>query len=394
MDPYSSHDPNAGVPPQPGPGPNGTPPAPGPGYVPGQSPGYPPGPAGPGPNSGPGMGYTPGPDTTHNIGYPPPGAPPPGQPPYPGAPGMPPPYPPVMPQRSGLPAGAWIGIGLGVVLVIGLVVAALVVLPDRSGDSDTATTSNSSDDSDDSGGTSGSDASDPTEPAVEDPVADAVIGDCFYDYGDETTPDLEPTSCGAGTFEAIDIVEGTTDLSSCDNVDDVSTAVTSTGADRVLCLSYTAIAGDDAYHAQVDECVYGSSTPDTPWNVIDCQDGAFRVIERLEGESSTSACTDSTYYIYGIGYSTSQTYLDVTLCLQMIYASGDAGYAEIDDCMSMNGDYTHFEFVSDCGDGNVYITGRTNELVDGESWCNGWGWAYEEVPDFPELSFTICWGYL
>src|SRR5690606_36093736 len=57
-------------------------------------------------------------------------------------------------------------------------------------------------------------------------------------------------------------------------------------------------------------------------------------------------------------------------------------------------DYAYFEFVSDCGDANIYVTGRTDSIVDAESWCNGWGWAYEEVTGFPELSYTICWGYL
>ncbi|THV41510.1 LppU/SCO3897 family protein [Glycomyces buryatensis] len=403
MDPYPPYDPNAAVPPNGGSnyGPNGAPANPGAGYAPGPTPAYPNPGANPGygPNQAPGMGYVPSPETSHNIGYPPVAPPAPGQGPYPGGgpyqggvPGMAPQYAPMPPQRPGMPVAGWIGIALGAMLVIGLGITGVVVGLDRSeAPGDTA-----SDTGADSGGDTSSDASgsDPTEAAVADPVADALVGDCFYDHGDETTPDLEATTCGAGTFEAIDIVEGTTDLSSCDGVAAVDTAVSSTGANRVLCLSYTAIAGDDAYHAQVDECVYGSSTPSSPWNVTDCQDGAFKVIERLEGESSTSACSDSAYYIYGVGYSTDQSYLDVTLCLQMIYASGDAGYAEIDDCLSMNSDYTYFEFVSDCGDGNVYVTGRTNESVDSESWCNGWGWAYEEVPDFPELSYTLCWGYL
>ena len=395
MDPYASYDPNAGA--GPNRGPNGVPGDPGAGYGPGQTPAYPDPNAAPGFSynpTAPGMGYAPSPGTTHNIGYPPPVGPPPGQGPYP--PGPPGPYPPQygpMPQpNSGMPAGAWVGIILGVVLVVGVGIAGLVYALGGSVDPDTVATDTTTD----SGGDATSDTSgtDPTEAAVADPVADAVIGDCFYDYGDETTPDLEATSCGAGTFETIDIAEGTTDLASCDGMALADTAVSSSEANRVLCLSYTAIAGDDAYHAQVGECVYGASTVSSPWSVIECQDGAFKVIERLEDVSTTSSCTDSTYFIYGVGYSTGQTYLDATLCLQMVYASGDAGYAEIDDCMSMNGDYTHFEFVSDCGDGNVYITGRTNELVDGESWCNGWGWSYEEVPDFPELSFTICWGYL
>ncbi|RRR99425.1 LppU/SCO3897 family protein [Glycomyces terrestris] len=377
MDPYSAYDPNAGTP------------------------------ANQGPNAAPApLGYTPGPETTHSIGYPPPGPPlPPG--PYPAAnpyagnayppgyPGMPPQYAPVPPPSSGIPAAGWIGIALGIVLVIGLGVTGLVITLDRPDAPDVTASDTDGGSGGDSGGTSGSDPTDTaTDTAVADPVADAAVGDCFSNYGDETTPDLETAVCGTGAFETIEIVEGASDLTACDGLPTADLAVSSTGAARVLCLSYNVMEGDDAYHAQVGDCVYGSSTPGTAWNVIDCQDGAFKVIERLEDQSSIDACTDSTYYIYGVGYSTGQTYLDTTLCLQMMYASGDAGYAEVDNCMSMNSDYTYFEFVSDCGDGNVYVTGRANELVDGESWCNGWGWAYEEVPDFPELSFTICWGWL
>ncbi|MCD0442369.1 hypothetical protein LO763_01845 [Glycomyces sp. A-F 0318] len=385
MDPYASYDPdNPGGPANHGP--NGSPA--GPGYVPGHTPAY--SDPGHGMNPAPGPGYVPTPETTHNIGYPPPV--PPGQGPYPapyqgGAPGMPPQYAVMPPSGSGIPAAGWIGIVLGAVLVVGLGVAGLVFSLDRSETPSSAVSDTGDTWSDASG-------SDPTETAAADPVADALVGDCFYNYGGETTPELETAACGAGAFETVDIVEGTTDLSSCDGMTTVDLAVSSTGATRVLCLSYNVIAGDDAYHAQVGDCVYGTSASGSPWNVIDCQDGAFKVIERLQGESSISACTESTYYIYGVGYSTGESYLDTTLCLQMMYASGDAGYAEIDDCMSMNSDYTYFEFVSDCGDGNIYVTGRTNEIVDGESWCNGWGWAYEEVPDFPELSYTICWGYL
>nr|BFF22515.1 hypothetical protein GCM10025732_04800 [Glycomyces mayteni] len=301
-------------------------------------------------------------------------------------------YAPVPVPSQGIPVGGWIGIALGVVLVLALGTWGIVVGLDRSDTPSTTATDNSGGGG---GGDSSNDSSsDPTESAVVDPVADAVIGDCFYNYGDETLPELETTTCGAGAFETIDIVEGTSDLTACDSNTLVDLAVSSTGATRVLCLSYTVIAGDDAFHAQVGECVYGTSTAGSAWNIIECQDGAFKVIERLQGESSTSACTDTTYYIYGVGYSTGSTYLDTTLCLQMMYASGDIGYAEVDDCLSMNSDYTYAEFVSDCGDGNAYVTGRTNEIVDGESWCNGWGWAYEEVPDFPELSFTVCWGWL
>ncbi|THV34684.1 LppU/SCO3897 family protein [Glycomyces buryatensis] len=231
-----------------------------------------------------------------------------------------------------------------------------------------------------------------TEPL--DPVEAAVVGDCFVDYGDEYSADIEPTSCGAGSFETVDIFEGTSDLASCDSVENANKAVTSTAASRVLCLSYIAIDGDDAYQAQVDECVYGPNETGSAWGTIGCEDGAFRVLERLEGQSDMGMCSESTYYNHAISYTTSETYLDVVLCLQMIYPGGDIGYAEMDHCMSMTGDYEYFEFVSDCSSGNVYLTGRTSEDVDSESWCNGWGWYNWTNPDFPEHTFTACWGWL
>lgn len=76
----------------------------------------------------------------------------------------------------------------------------------------------------------------------------------------------------------------------------------------------------------------------------------------------------------------------------MKHTSGGIGYAGVDECLSMTSDYTCAEFVSDCDDGNAYVTGRTNEIVDGENWCHGWGWAHKEVFGFPQLSFTVCWG--
>lgn len=321
---------------------------------------------GPPPASGSGIGHVPAPGTGQGLGHPPAGQ----GPPQAGVPGAVPQYALVPQRRSGIPAAAWIGIVLGAALVIGLGVTGVLFLDGIASDT-----------GDDSSGA--------------DPVAEAQIGDCFHDYGDAAAPELEATDCGAGAFTAIEIVEGTADPTVCDGLDAVDAAVASTGPDRVLCLSYTAIVGDRAYHAQVGECVHGSSTPNSAWNPVDCRSGVFKIIERIEDESSTSACGDSTYYAYGIAYATGRPDLDVTLCLQMIYASGDAAYAEVDDCLlKEDADYAYFEFVSDCGDANVYVTGRTDSIVDAESWCNGWGWAYEEVTGFPELSYTICWGYL
>ncbi|WP_081913725.1 serine/threonine-protein kinase [Glycomyces sp. NRRL B-16210] len=233
-----------------------------------------------------------------------------------------------------------------------------------------------------------------TEPEPEpDPIRDAAIGDCFYDYGGEFEADLEPAYCDDGTFEVVDVFYGNTDLSSCDYTDRVSTRVSSSAHDMVLCLSYRHGYGD-AYHAEVGECVFGPEEADSVWYVIDCQTGAFRVLERLPGESDMDLCTDSTYYNHAFWFTTSETYLDVLLCLQYIYPD-DMGYAELNNCMYMSGDpsagatYT----FSDCDGANVYVTGRTDEY-EASGFCGNDGWSTWASSDFAVHRYTVCWRYL
>ncbi|MCC3764592.1 serine/threonine protein kinase [Glycomyces sp. TRM65418] len=235
-------------------------------------------------------------------------------------------------------------------------------------------------------------ADDPTG-APADPVDDAAVGDCFWDYGDEDTADLEPSSCEDGSFEVVEVFHGTTDLDSCDGVDDVSTSVSSSSGDLVLCLSYLHTHGE-IYHADVGECVYGRPDGDA-WYFIDCRTGAFEVLERLEGESDAEACAESTYFNHWYAFTASESYLDVVLCLSMIYPD-DIGYAELDNCMSMTGDPdggdADYAF-SDCDGANVYVTGRTDEY-DAGWWCGDDGWSTWRSDDFPDHAYTVCWRYL
>lgn len=228
-----------------------------------------------------------------------------------------------------------------------------------------------------------------------DPIAEAVVGDCFFNYGTETTPDLEESwGCDEGSFEVVDLYPGSSDLSSCDSVTLADLAVSYPAGDLVLCLSYQHPLGD-AYHAQPGECVFGPAEDDSPWWVTDCQTGAFRVLERLPGVTDSGSCTEDTYYNHYMGYTTSESYLDVMLCMSFIYPD-DAGYATMDNCLYMDGDPesddTTYTFA-DCDDSNIYVTGRTDEAW-ASSFCGNHGWNTWESYDFPIHSYTICWQYL
>lgn len=287
----------------------------------------------------------------------------------------------------------------GVLAVLAVVVIALIVILPGLGedDGDPTITSGNDTSSDTTGGGDetggGGSETDPAE-EVTDPVVDAVVGDCFWDYGDETTADLELSYCEDGSFEVVEIFYDTQDLSSCDSVDDLTTSVSSPTGNLVLCLSFLHANGD-AYHAQVGECVFGPNDSVSEWYGIDCQEGAFEVLERLAGQSDPGACTESVYYNQNYTFTTSQTYLDVVLCLSMIYPD-DMGYATQDDCMSMSGDPdggTALFYFSDCDSANTYVTGRIDEY-ENLDWCGNDGWSTWISNDFPDHAYTVCWRYL
>ncbi|WP_205325959.1 serine/threonine-protein kinase [Glycomyces sp. YM15] len=317
-----------------------------------------------------------------------------GAPTQPGGPVLPPagPY---LPQQGPKQDRTVLYAVLGVLAVV--VIALIVVLPNLGGDAgedpDRALSDGASDG--DGGGDSGlgGEETDPVETET-DPVVAAVVGDCFWDYGDATSADLEPSSCEDGSFEVVEVVDGTTDLSSCDSVDDVTTSVSSSAGNLVLCLSYLHPNGE-AYHAEVGECVFGPNDSVSEWYPIDCQEGAFEVLERLEGVSDPGSCSASVYYNQNYTFTTAQSYLDVVLCLSMIYPD-DMGYATQDDCMSMSGDPdagTALFTFADCDSANTYVTGRIDEY-ENLDWCGNDGWSTWMSNDFPEHAYTVCWRYL
>jgi serine/threonine protein kinase/type II secretory pathway pseudopilin PulG len=371
----------------------------GPGIVPAQAPSQP-GMQQPGLSEPSTISYSPAPPASYPSapqGYSPAGYSPaaPGHAPLPpGGPVLPPGG---LPPQGPKPDRTVLYAVLAVAAVVAI--ALVVLLPNLGGDDDKDPEIAQSDDAtsaatetgDDSG--LGGEETDPVETET-DPIADAVVGDCFWDYGDATTADLEPSNCEDGSFEVVDVYHDTTDLGSCDAVDDMTTSVSSSDANLVLCLSYLHPNGE-AYHAEVGECVFGPNDSVSEWYPIECQEGAFEVLERLEGVNDPASCSESVYYNQNYTFTTSQTYLDVVLCLKMIYPD-DMGYATQDDCMSMTGDPeagTALFYFADCDAANTYVTGRVDEY-ENLDWCGDDGWSTWYSTDFPDHAYTVCWRYL
>ncbi|MFI0895063.1 hypothetical protein [Streptomyces sp. NPDC020983] len=253
--------------------------------------------------------------------------------------------------------------------------------------------SSSDEDSDGSGsdGGSGSDfgSDEPSDPPSADPVADAVTGDCFDNSGTATSPELTSAMCESGTFKAVEVLHGTSDTHDCDKVADDDWNVGYPGRDLVLCLSYQYEHGT-AYHAESGTCVYGESAG-SDWDEIDCQTGAFTVLARYTGTTSSAKCKGLRDYDWSEHFGvTGRSDLDVTLCLSMVYPD-DAGHAVLNQCLKFTGSYAqpHMKSVS-CSSANVIVTGRTSKY-NAKSFCGNDAWTTWKPTDYPSLAYTMCY---
>ncbi|MER5635890.1 hypothetical protein ABT095_02905 [Kitasatospora sp. NPDC002227] len=216
--------------------------------------------------------------------------------------------------------------------------------------------------------------------------ADASVGDCFTDSGTSTTPKLAVASCGPGTFKVLRINSATTDLKSCDGVTDNDESVSSSLAQRVLCLSYQS-SGGTAYHARQNDCVFGESG-DHPWGKQACQTGNFKVLARYRGNTDEAQCKDWPNYNFWRKMPVSaDSDLGVLLCLSMNYPD-DLGYATVNECLSKSG--STFTNVGSCANSNVYVTGRTG-TYDDPGFCGQDGAMWWRSVEYPSFAYTVCW---
>lgn len=217
------------------------------------------------------------------------------------------------------------------------------------------------------------------------PIRDAEEGDCFTNSGTMEDMDLEATTCGDSTFEAVEVLHDTTDSDDCGPSD---WTVSYSRYDLVMCLDYQHSLGD-AYHASEGDCVYGDSGADTDWTEEGCETGNFTVLERLKGTKDTSRCEG--------GYGTYSRYftverwpeLNAVLCLRMNYPD-DIGYAEQDTCMIKTGSPPDLDFeFADCDRSNVVVIGRT-PTYDDPGFCGDDGWSTWRPRGYPGLAYTAC----
>lgn len=234
----------------------------------------------------------------------------------------------------------------------------------------------------------------PEEPVSEseepptDPLAAVGIGDCLYNLGTADDLEMEPTDCGPGVFEVVDLFDDAEGLSACDGVTG-SLYGYDNGFGWVYCLSYLHPWGD-AYYAAEGYCF--TTMSDGTYQVTECAAGTVQVMERLWGDRSSDACAEQEYYDGSVvfdGYAAGQ---DVKLCTRIRYPD-DIGYAPVDTCLYASGpeDDMTFEFA-DCDWANVYVTGRSS-AYDDIGMCDGYWWATWQSGAFPEYAYTVCFAW-
>lgn len=264
--------------------------------------------------------------------------------------------------------------------------------------SDKGADSGSSTDDDGSGSDGGSDGGsddggddgdEPSTPPSADPVAEAEVGDCFTNSGTASSPQLSSTFCAPLTFKAVGVLHGTADTHQCDSIPEDDWNVSYPGKDILLCLSYQYDHGS-AYHARTGTCVYGSGAT-SDWDQLDCQTGAFTVLARYTGTTSSARCKGLRNYDWSEHFGvTGRSDLDVTLCLSMVYPD-DAGHAVQNECLKFTGTYARptMHAVS-CSKANVIVTGRTPKY-NAKTFCGNDAWTTWKPNDYPDLAYTMCY---
>jgi len=231
------------------------------------------------------------------------------------------------------------------------------------------------------------------EPTGDDAISTARSGDCFNDKVVGGQSNLTPTSCGPNTYQVLQRLDNTTDSKLCDNIDGADFSVSYPDRDVVLCLSYQY--SDGAAHAAVGSCI-GQSVYTQGWYPYACQPGTFKILARYRNTLDASKCGTWPRSDWSINYNVPRnSTLDLVLCLSYQYTSGgDSGYAQVNDCMNKVGGGAelafHFPDGSTCDGTNVVITGRDN-LYNDRNLCGNDGWQSEEVPRYPQFTYTVCW---
>ncbi|WP_406300431.1 hypothetical protein OG948_34880 (plasmid) [Embleya sp. NBC_00888] len=161
----------------------------------------------------------------------------------------------------------------------------------------------------------------------------------------------------------------------------------------VLCLSYQHPNGT-AYHARAGDCVYGLSSGYS-WNAWPCQTGNFKVQAAYRDTTDTSKCNSwPNNNLWKTFTVSSDTGLNVLLCLSINYPD-DLGRAAVRTCLRKSGTDAHptFTNVGSCAGSNVVVTGRT-AAPRNAAFCGRDGSAYWDSPEYPALSYTVCWRWL
>lgn len=238
----------------------------------------------------------------------------------------------------------------------------------------------------------------PSTPSVStppDPMEAAEIGSCFYEYGTVSQPDLVTGACVSGAFKVVRVFRSTTDLNSCDHIDDSDRSVSSKRHNLVLCLSYLN-SGGMSYHAQPGQCVFGPNGPG-PWDTQPCQTGNFKVLavyKSTDDSTDEGKCKQLRRADSWKKFPANEPDLARVLCLSMNYPD-DAGRAAQYQCLLRSGDRNRptFTDVGSCAASNVFVTGRTN-AYDAGGFCGNDGWTTWRSEAFPDFSYTMCWRWL
>ncbi|MFI7678514.1 protein kinase [Actinophytocola sp. NPDC049390] len=147
---------------------------------------------------------------------------------------------------------------------------------------------------------------------------------------------------------------------------------------------------DSVYDADEGDCAWAED-PDTPWEVVPCEDYVFEVLTVLHGTSTHDDCGDDVRVRLSTYREEDDPDLSTRVCMTFRYGN-DGAYARMNHCLVLvgSGDDTDPTFT-DCDNATHYVSGYDSDTFD-PSLCGSDGWhGWEDNGAWGEyLNYTIC----
>lgn len=149
---------------------------------------------------------------------------------------------------------------------------------------------------------------------------------------------------------------------------------------------------DPIFEAEEGDCAWASD-PDSPWEIVPCDDYVFQVLSVIHGPNTPDDCGDDVRVRLSTYTEEADPDLSVRVCMTFRYGN-DGAFARTDNCMVLaggTGDEAADPLFSNCDNATHYVSGYDPDTFDPD-FCGSDGWnGWDDNNGWGEyLNYTVC----